>query len=175
MTSFKITPPVLWLAGLGLVSGLLSSFLPNVVEHIKLLGTPVYPGVLFGLVIAFGLHRWGKAPLWAAVLAIVITIIAWAAAVRGFELVTNKASSHIYLGALVAGAVGAAGTMMAGAVSLPALRRAPDWLLIIGVGAVAGLLVVPDLEGSGDRSFLLLFMIWQAAIAGCIGFALTRR
>lgn len=64
--------------------------------------------------------------------------------------------------------------MLGGAITLPALRRLPDWLLMIGVGAVAGLLVGFD-ERILGASFLPLFLVWQAAVAACIGYALTRR
>ena len=175
MISLKAGPPVLWLSGLGLLSGLLSSIAPGVVEHIKILGVAIYPGSLFGLVIVFGVYRWGKASWWAAVLALVVTVVAWIAAMRGFESVTDNATSNIYLGGLVAGAIGAAGAMLSGAITLPALRRLPDWLITIGVGAIAGLLVGPDVQLPDDKSFLLLFLVWQAAVAGCIGHALTRR
>ena len=144
------------------------------VEHIKMLGVPVYPGPLFGLVIAFGLYRWGKVSWWAAVLALVVTLGAWIAAVRGFHIVTDDAARNIYLGGLVAGAIDAAGTMLGGAITLPSLRRLPDWLLTVGVGAVAGLLVGPAAR-MPDDSFLPLFLVWQAAVAACIGYALTRR
>ncbi len=174
MTSLKITPPVLWLAGLGALSGLLSSIGFGPAEHIKVLGVAVYPGVLFGLVIAFGIYRWGKASWWAALLALVVTVAVWIAAVRGFHMVTDNARSNIYLGGLVAGAIGAAGTMLGGAITLPALRRLPDWLLMIGVGAIAGLLVWFDVRILGTN-FLPLFLVWQAAVAGCIGYALSRR
>ena len=174
MTSLKVSPPVFWLAGLGALSGLLSSIAPEAVEHIKILGVPVYPGSLFGLVIAFGVYRWGKASWWVAVLALVVTLAAWIAAMRGFYAVTGDATSNIYLGGLVAGAIGAAGTMLGGAITLPALRRLPEWLLTVGVGAVAGLLVGFD-ERILGASFLPLFLVWQAAVAACIGYALTRR
>ncbi len=107
-------------------------------------------------------------------LALVVTAAAWIAAMRGFHAVTDDGARNIYLGGLVAGAIGAAGTMLGGAITLPALRRLPDWLLTVGVGAVAGLLVEPAAR-MPDDSFLLLFLVWQAAVAACIGYALTRR
>jgi len=171
MTYPKVSPPVLWLAGLGALSGLLSGLVGPAVEHIKVLGVPVYPGSLFGLVIAFGLCRWGKASWWAAVLALVVTLGAWIVAVRGFHIVTDNAVRNVYLGGLVAGAIGAAGTMLGGAITLPSLRRLPDWLLILGVGAAAGLLIGPE----PDNNLMLLFIVWQAVVAGCFGYALTRR
>ncbi len=174
MASLKVALPVLWLSGLGLISGLLSGNAPEAAERVTALGVPIYPGMLFGLVIAFGVYRWGKASWWAAVLALVIMVAAWIAAVRGFEAVTDNAMRDIYLGGLVAGAIGAAGTMLGGAITLRALRRLPDWLLTVGIGAIAGLLVGPDPQ-MADTSFLLLFLVWQAAVAGCIGYALTRR
>ena len=141
MTFPNVSPPVLWLSGLGLISGLMSSIGLEAAEHIKVLGVPIYPGPLFGLVIAFGVYRWGKASWWAAILVLVVTIAAWIAAMRGFHAVTDDGTRNIYLGGLVAGAIGAAGTILGGAITLSALRRWPDWLLTIGIGAVAGLLV----------------------------------
>jgi hypothetical protein len=175
MTSLKISPPVLWLFGLGLISGLASSMAPDAAEHIKLFDVPIYPGPLFGAVIAFGIYRWGKVSWWAAVLALVITVAAWVAAMRGFHAATDNGARYIYLGGIIAGAIGAAGTMLGGAVTVPSLRRLPDWLLTIGVGALAGLLVGPEVQMSGDKSFLLLFVFWQASVAACIGHALTRK
>ena len=90
---------------------------------------------------------------------------------RGFLAVTDDATRNIYLGGLVAGAIGAAGTMLGGAITLPSLRRLPDWLLILGVGAAAGLLIGPE----PDNNLMLLFIVWQAVVAGCFGYALTRR
>jgi len=174
MTSLKVSPPVLWIAGLGALSGLLSSLEPEALKHFKALGVPIYPGPLFGLVIAFGVYRWGKASWWAAILVLVVTVAAWIAAVRGFLGVTDNATSNIYLGGFVAGAIGAAGTMLGGAIIIPVLRGSPDWLLTIGVGAVAGLLIVPA-ERMPEDYLLLLFVVWQAAVAACIGYALTRR
>ncbi len=174
MTYLKFAPPVLWLAGLGAFSGLLSNFTPEAAENFKLLGVPVYPGLLFGLVIALGVFRWGKASRWAALLAFAVTVAVWIAAMRGFLAVTDDAKTNIYLGGFVAGAIGAAGTMLGGAITLPALRRGPDWLLTVGLGALAGLLVGPEARLSGEN-FLLLFMVWQATVAACIAHALTRR
>ena len=108
MTSFKVSPPVLWLSGLGLISGLLTSIPPAAAERVTVLGVPIHPGALFGLVIAFGIYRWGKASWWAAVLALVFTAAAWIAAMRGFHAVTDDGARNIYLGGLVAGAIGAA-------------------------------------------------------------------
>ena len=112
--------------------------------------------------------------IWSISVSTLITVTAWIAAVRGFHAVTDDATKNIYLGGLVAGAIGAAGTMLGGAITLPVLRRLPDWLLTVSVGAVAGLLVGFE-ERMLGASFLPLFLVWQAAIAACICYALTRR
>lgn len=173
MKVFGFHLPVLWLAGLGIVSGLLSAYPPEIAEKFTVLDVTVYQGLVFGLVIGFGIFRWGSASWAGALLAFLVTIAAWIAAVRGFHLVTDDAESNLYLGGLLAGAIGAAGTLLGGAVTIRTLRDPLSWILTVFVGAIAGLLVVPGAQSS-EENFLLLFVVWQAAVAGCIGYALTR-
>ena len=167
MRFFEFRPPVLWLAGLGILSGLLCAYAPETAEKFTILDVPVYQGLIFGIVIGFAVFRWGSANWISALLALVVTIAAWIAAMRGFYLITDDARTNIYIGGLVAGAIGAAGTILGGAITIPALRDPRSWILTVFVGAIAGMLVVPE-------NFLLLFVIWQAAVAACIGHALTR-
>lgn len=165
---------IAWLAGLGVISGLASTYAPETAEKFMILEVPLFQGLVFGLVIGFGLYRWGNASRVSALLALVVTIVAWIAAVRGFFWITDDGQTSLYLGALVAGAIGAAGTILGGALTHKRLRDPISWILTVGVGAIAGLLVVPEAR-SVEQDFLLLFVVWQAAVAACIGYALTRQ
>lgn len=77
--------PSLWMAGFGIVSGLLSDVslalpLPGV---LALAEAPIYPGLCFGLAIAAGAYLFGGASAWRALLVLVLTLIAWIAAFHG--------------------------------------------------------------------------------------------
>jgi hypothetical protein len=172
MNFTEIRRPALWMALLGVISGIISTYAPNYTEDIAVLDVPVLPGIIFGLVIAYGIFRWGKANWIGALLALVFIAITWVSAVRGFYGITDDGQSDLYAGAFVAGAIGAAGTMLGGALTVKTLRRPSSWILTILAGAIAGMLVVP-LAQSSDTNFLLLFIVWQAAVAVCVGYALT--
>lgn len=173
MSFFEIRGPVLWLAGLGFGSGLVSAYPPEAAEKLSILEVPVHPGLVFGFVIGFGVYRWGRAGWTGAVLSLVFTIAAWIAAVRGFYLITDDASTNMYLGGLLAGAIGAAGTILGGTITIRALRNTRSWVLTVFIGAVAGLTVVPEARALNE-SFVYLFVIWQTCVAACIGYALSR-
>jgi len=173
MARTKIHLPVLGLAGLGCVSGVLSTYPPTTVEEFMLLDVPIYPGVVFGLAVGFGLLRWGRTSWIGAFLAFLLTNAAWIAAVHSFYLITDDASANLYLGGFFAGAIGSAGTLLGGAISIRSLRAPRLWILTVFVGAVAGLLVVPEAR-SAEQSFMILFIVWQGAVAACVGYGLVR-
>ena len=172
MASLSHFKPIWWLASLGIISGLLSSYPPDIADKVRVLDVPVYQGILFGAVIGIGLIRWGKSGLGGALVALLVTTASWIAAMRGFQLVTDDGQRYLYFGALAAGAIGAAGTQLGGALTVGALRRPAPVLLTIAAGAVAGLLVNYPLKESSNIWFIL-FIPWQALVAACIGYALT--
>ena len=172
MKSFEFRLPVLWLAILGIVSGVLSTYAPDALEKYTILEVPIYQGFVFGLVIGCGIFRWGNESWASALLALVVTIAAWIAAVRGFNLITDDAKTNLYIGSLLAGAVGAAGAIIGGAFTIQKLRNPRFLIMTVFVGALAGLLVVPEAQSSTEN-FLLLLVVWQAVVAASIGYALT--
>lgn len=95
-------------------------------------------------------------------------------AVKIFYGVTEEGAASIYLGGLLAGAVGAAGTMLSVVITVPHMRKRQYWLLTIGLGAVAGLLVGPAARFPG-YDFLPLFMVWQGTVAACVGYQLAQQ
>ncbi len=173
MKYFEFRLPAVQLAGLGIMSGILCTYMPSTITDITVFEVPVIQGIIFGMVIAFGLIRWGNAGWIGSIIAVIFTVLAWIAAVRSFQFITNDASSNLYLGALAAGGIGTAGTLAGGALTTPDLRKPTAWLSTIFVGALAGLLVVPVVHSS-DEKFLLLFVVWQSAIAFCFGHDISR-
>lgn len=89
MTLLTTRSPALWMAGLGVISGVLSdlSLSLRVPHPLGLLDAPIYPGLIFGLAIALGVYLFGKTGLWGALLVLLITAIAWVAAFRGCILI----------------------------------------------------------------------------------------
>jgi len=179
MSAFVLQRPIIWMTALGAVSGVFSHFSVSAFERIAIWDVPAVPGLIFGLAIGFGLYRWGAAKASGAVIALISTMIAWTVAVRIFRLVTEGAgvgptSMRYYWGGLIAGAIGAAITAFGGAIGAEPLRKVSACLLIAGVGALAGLLVVPVAQG-GERYMLLLFVVWQSAVAASMAMTLRNR
>ena len=166
-------PAVLWFAILGALSGVICSFDNDLAGGFYLLDVPVYHGLVFGLAIGIGLFWLGKAPWFAAGLAMITTLVAWIAAFRSFLAITDNAEGIVIIGALVAGAIGSAGTLLGCALFCPGLRTVKAWAVTVLAGAVAGLLVMYPIAHRMEDWFAL-FIPWQALVAGCIGYFLIR-
>jgi hypothetical protein len=175
--------PAVSLAALGLVSGLLSAAVGFTLRIERLdplaglffLSAEMLPiGFLFGAVIAgdFALRR--RRALAVPVL-LVTTMYAWSAAIHTairLHRIGGGDAGHIgpLLGGLVAGAVGAGLTQLGAAQFAPELRRPRSLALTCAVGSAAGVLF-----NLGDRNVIdarLLFVVWQPAVAFCIGLGL---
>jgi hypothetical protein len=182
--SWRERPPTV-MAGLGLVSGFASvawgmSGSPNL-EWLQPLATlfglppelmPI--GFYFGAIIALGVWMWTRS-LWAVPVLLITTMYAWSAAVQvAIRLQRNAGDDpHLIAASLGAGAVGAGLTHLGCAVFGPELRRPMRIALTCLVGALAGMLFY-----LGERKFIderLLYLVWQPAVAFCIGLGLTGR
>ena len=177
------------MAGLGLVSGVLSAtvarpyrawlspvgnvfFLPvassGLASH-----TPeedfVLIGFFFGVVVAVSLWIWTRN--WWTLLALpVATMYAWSAAL--WTALPLEGGKNPIAWGLSAGAVGAVATHLSCALFAPPLRR-PLWIAVTcAVGAVTGTLYFMRVEKMIDEG--LLYVIWQPAVAFCIGLGLGR-
>jgi hypothetical protein len=172
--------PALAVAGLGLVSGLLSAtvgfdlepaWLRPVGAVFFLDAGPVPIGFFYG--VAIGLGVWlATGNAWTLPVLPVVVMYAWSAAIQvAIRLQRNiDDDPHLIAASLAAGAVGAGITHAGCALFAPGLRRPARIALTCIVGAVAGLLLF-----MGQRKWLderLLFVIWQPAVAFCIGLGL---
>lgn len=172
--------PATILAVLGAVSGTLGSYgLSANLGNAPELGLyMVFAGLWFGLVIGYGLWRWGDHSLRTAAIAVAATWIAWEAAVNvGLQLdqrwlvgtaVPDGLKS--YVTGFAAGAIGALLTWLGAAATTPTLRQASTAGIVVSTGALFGLL----LPATNQYDYpAILLLPWQAAVAAALGLSLA--
>jgi hypothetical protein len=174
--------PELGLAVLGLASGLLSAavgldlelaWLRPLAALFFLDSGPLPVGALFGAAIALGLWLATANPVALPVLPVLV-MYAWSAAIHVAIRVqrTTDDDPHLIASGLLAGLAGAGLTQLGCSLFAPELRGRARIGVTCAVGAIAGLLVF-----LGQRQMLdsrLLFVVWQPAVAFCIGLGLRR-
>jgi hypothetical protein len=175
--------PDITMAGLGLVSGLLSATVGQDLEPGWL--KPVAPlffldvgpmpiGFFFGAAVALGILVW-TGILWSVPVLLITTMYAWSAAIQvAIRLQRNAGDDpHLIAASLGAGAVGAGLTHLGCALFAPGLWKPARIAITCIVGALAGMLFY-----LGERKFIdgrLLYLVWQPAVAFCIGMGLLGR
>ena len=167
------TPRTLLVAAVGgVISGILTPLLPALLDHI--LGLPgqfriSLIAVPFAVLVCVLVRRFSANPLWAAMLAAVVTVIAFVCAVNAaifVEAQTVGAATlmRYLLAGLTGGLVGAA-VMALGIALLPAgPRAAAAWWPMLTTGAFAGTLLALDNALGLDRTSFL-YPVWQAAVS----------
>jgi len=173
---------LLIVAGAGLLSGILTPLLPTLLD--KVVGVPAdvrlaLVAIPFAVLVFFVVRRFSANPLWAALAAAAITLIAFACAVNAAIFIdgqTNGADKMMrnILAGLAGGFTGSA-LMALGIALLPAgPRDAVTWLRMLVTGTIAGaLLALDNALGLDQTSFL--YPVWQAAVAVRLAMALRRR
>ncbi len=175
--------PDITMAGLGLVSGILSAtvgqdlelgWLKPVAPIFFLDVGPMPIGFFFGAAVALGIWMW-TGNLWSVPVLLVTTMYAWSAAIQvAIRLQRNAGDDpHLIAASLGAGAVGAGLTHLGCALFAPGLRRPARIGVTCVVGALAGMLFY-----LGERQYIdgrLLYLVWQPAVAFCIGMGLAGR
>ena len=170
----------------GLVSGILTTWLPALVDII--VGTNGrFPLVQFRLalialpfaVLVFVvIRRFSRNAVWAALLAAVVTMIAFVCAVDAAILVEGNTGDapramRYLLAGLTGGMVGSA-VMALGIGLLPAGPRRPAaWWPMIVTGALLGTLLALDDALALDK-VAFLYPVWQAVIAVRLALILRR-
>jgi hypothetical protein len=180
--------PAATMAALGLVSGAATvgwtfGLGPRVVANIQWLepvailfglSPELLPiGLFFGAAIALGV--WLRtANLLAVPVLLVVTTYAWSAAIQVAIRMQRTVDDdpHLIAASLAAGAVGAGITHLGCAIFSPPLRRPARIALTTVVGALAGMLLFASQRKYVDE--WLLYVVWQPAVAFCIGMGLAR-
>jgi len=135
----------------------------------------VLTGLWFGVVMGFSVWRCGRASLAMSLMTVLVTWIAWEAAVNTAIQIDRPWLASVqfatpykaYLTGVVAGAIGAFITWSAAAFAVQALRRSSTAIAVTLTGALFGLLY-PAVNYFDTG--LILLVPWQAAIAMVIGF-----
>lgn len=156
----------------GVVSGILTPLLPSLIDD--LVGLPgqlriSLIAVPFAVLVCILVRRFSGNPPWAALLAAVITMIAFVCAVNAAIFIEAQTAGtatlmRYLLAGLTGGLVGAA-VMALGIAMLPAGPRvAVAWWPMLTTGAFAGTLLALDNALGLDRTSFL-YPIWQAAVS----------
>ncbi len=172
---------LLKIAAGGLVSGVITPLMPDAVDllapapamlRLALVAVP------FAVLVFVVVRRRSANPIWAALVASLVTMIAFVAAVNaavyfdGQMAGAAKAMRSLFAG-LAGGLVGS-GLMALGIALLPAgpLKAAP-WMPMLVTGTVAGSLLALDTSLGLDRTSFL-YPVWQAAVGVRLALALGR-
>jgi hypothetical protein len=172
---------LLKIAAGGLVSGLLTPLLPDVVDllpgvprmlRLALLALP------FAVLVFFIVRRRSANAAWAALAAAIVTMIAFVGAVNAAIFIDGqmagaaKAMRSLFAG-LAGGLIGS-GLLAVGIALLPAgPRKAEAWMPMLITGTAAGALLALDTSLGLDRTSFL-YPVWQAAVAVRLALALRR-
>lgn len=173
---------LLVVAGGGLLSGIVTPLLPALLDKIAGVPTDVRFALIavpFAVLVFFVVRRFSANPLWAALAAAVMTIVAFVCAANAAILINaqtegvDKIMGNILIG-LAGGFTGSA-LMALGIALLPAgPRDVVTWLQMLVTGTIAGaLLALDSVLGLDKTSFL--YPVWQAAVAVRLAMALRRR
>jgi hypothetical protein len=156
----------------GIISGILTPLLPALIDHI--LGVPgqlriSLIAVPFAALVFILVRRLSANPLWAAMLAAIVTMIAFVCAVNAAIFIegqtTGAAAVMRYLLAGLTGGLVGAGVMALGIGLLPAgPRAAAVWWPMLITGTLAGALLALDNALGLDRTSFL-YPVWQAGVA----------
>jgi hypothetical protein len=184
------------MAGVGALTGLISS-LPSPLPDLRLddpeilinaEGIPLHAGIVFGGAVAVMLWLWANRDLGKCLLAMALILMGWLSAVNtANDMMSLVVSSELFgtvegakasremvgwvMAGLVGGAIGAGLTAFGAGIVARGLRHPEAWGLIVGLGALLGLLLYP---AANVDVIALLFVPWQAAVAAAIAYGLTR-
>jgi hypothetical protein len=165
----------------GVLTGMLTPLLPSLIDKIG--GSPgdfriALVAVPFAILVLVLVRRCSANPWWAALIAAIVTMIAFVAAVNAAIWIDGQADGVArglknILSGLAGGFIGA--TVMAlGIGVLPSgPREAVAWLPMLIVGTIAGALMAFDSALDLDLTSLL-YPVWQAGVAVGLTMALRR-
>lgn len=182
ITSADTSRNLLVVAGVGLLSGILTPLLPALLDRIVGVPADIRLGLVaipFAVLVFFVVRRFSSNPLWAALAAAAMTMVAFVCAVNAAIFIdgqmngADKMMRNILAG--LAGGFTGSGLMALGIALLPAgPRDAVTWIRMVLTGTLAGTLLALDNALGLDQSSFL-YPVWQAAVAVRLAMALRFR
>jgi hypothetical protein len=163
---------LLMVAAGGIISGILTPLLPALIDHIVGLSGQLRISLIavpFAVLVFILVRRFSANPLWAALLAAIITMVAFVCAVNAAIFIEGQTTGaatvmRYLLAGLTGGLVGTA-VMALGVGLLPSgPRAAAAWWSMLITGTLTGTLLALDNALGLDRSSFL-YPVWQAAVA----------
>lgn len=168
--------------GIGVASGLLSYLVPEALEQagadrqnaVVAWLLRLWPGIIYGIAIGLYLVNVGLAPLRRAAVFVPLDTVAWYAAywfaASGAEILGLPLKELWQLG-IASGSIGASLVALSALILFPFFRRWDLVAAMIVAGGAAGVLL-----GIGIKGWVLviLFTIWQGAVAACFGWGVAR-
>jgi hypothetical protein len=156
----------------GVLTGVLTPLLPSLIDKIG--GSPgdfriALVAVPFAILVLILVRRCSANPWWAALIAAIVTMIAFVAAVNAAIWIDGQADGVArglknILSGLAGGFIGA--TVMALGIGLlpSGPREVAAWLPMLIVGTIAGALMALDSALDLDLTSVL-YLVWQAGVA----------
>ena len=151
------------------------------------LAAPILPGIYFGAVLAVGAYAWKRKSLFAACVILFSTVIAWVVAWECAyntvghlnDLCKNAAAEPLLgpntlriilflFGGIAGGFVGGLITLVGISIAISEVGTINNWWRTLFVASFAGTAL--GYYGYDGGSFILLFVVWQVAVAASIAF-----
>jgi hypothetical protein len=172
---------LLQVAAAGILTGVITPLCPQLIDRIG--GGPgdfriALVAVPFAILVFIVVRRWSVNPWWAALVAAIVTMVAFVAAVNAAIFIDGQANGATkvvrnILAGLAGGFTGAI-LMALGISRLPAGPRDPvAWLKVLLIGTLAGALLALDNALDLDLTSVL-YPVWQACVAVGLALALRR-
>ena len=178
--------PVAICLALGAISGVMSSqFITDPWRKLTVLDIPLLPGFYFGLALLAIVRRWGTRNWFELMVMAACVVLAWFVACKTTITAHDFLTKFVAPGAaeeerrnlpyimaivgLIGGFIGSAGTIVGVSIAAAKIRRLDTWVITILIGTLGGVLLE-----IGDKDFVVLFTVWQAAIAASIGYGLMK-
>jgi len=172
---------LLMVAAGGVLSGVLTPLLPQLIDRIS--GGPgdlriALVAIPFAVLVFMVVRRYSANPWWAALIAAIVTMVAFVGAVNAAIYIDGQANGadkimRNILAGLAGGFTGSA-VMALGIALLPAgPRDVVAWLQMLVTGTLAGALMALDNALSLDLTSVL-YPVWQAGVAVRLAMALQR-
>jgi hypothetical protein len=172
---------LLMVAAGGVLSGVLTPLLPQLIDRIS--GGPgdlriALVAIPFAVLVFMVVRRYSANPWWAALIAAIVTMVAFVGAVNAAIYIDGQANGadkimrNILAG--LAGGFSGSAIMALGIALLPAgPRDVVAWLRMLVTGTLAGALMALDNALSLDLTSVL-YPVWQAGVAVRLAMALQR-